>query len=92
VLSIFINTKLHLNIGGGIAYMIKTPYFDNDDLNKRTKKVDIPLKLGLSYRFPKYLIIDTGIHTSVTKVVEDEILRTAYYLGIKTPLNQLLNK
>lgn len=91
-LALIVNTELYLNIGGGIAYMIKTPDFDNDDLTNRTKKIDIPLKLGLSYRFPKYLIIDAGVHSSITKVVEDELLRTAYYLGIKIPLNQFLSK
>src|SRR5690606_19850261 len=91
-LSLIRNGELYLNLGAGVAYMVKTPDFDNQELNEKTKKIDFPIKLGVNYRFPKYLIIDVGIHSPFTKIVEDELLRTAYYLGVKIPLNQLLDK
>ncbi|MBP0905860.1 hypothetical protein ACFSKN_15075 [Mariniflexile gromovii] len=91
-LSLIRNGELYLNLGAGIAYMTKTPDFENEELNEKTKKFDFPIKLGLNYRFPKLLIIDVGIHSPFSRIVEDELLRTAYYLGIKIPLNQILNK
>lgn len=91
-LSLIRNGELYLNLGAGVAYMVKTPDFQDEELNDRIKKIDIPIKLGASYRFPKFAIIDIGIHSSVTRVIEDELLRTAYYIGLKIPLNQLLNK
>lgn len=91
-LSLIKNGELYLNLGAGIAYMIKTPDFQDEALNKKTKKIDFPIKLGLNYRFPKLVIIDAGIHSPFSRIVEDELLRTAYYIGIKIPLNQILNK
>ncbi len=89
-LSLIKNEELYLNLGAGIAYMVKTPQFENADLNRKTRKMDFPIKLGLNYRFPKLVIIDLGIHSPFSRIVEDELLRTAYYLGIKIPLNQIL--
>ena len=89
-LSLIRNGELYLNLGAGIAYMVKTPQFENEELNNKTKKIDFPIKLGVNYRFPKFIIIDVGIHSPFSRIVEDELLRTAYYMGIKIPLNQIL--
>jgi hypothetical protein len=91
-LSLIKNREFYLNLGAGIAYMTKTPDFENEELNEKTKKVDFPIKLGLNYRFPKLLIIDVGIHSPFSRIIEDELLRTAYYIGIKIPLNQIINE
>lgn len=91
-LSLIRNGELYLNLGAGIAYMVKTPDFENEDLNNKTKKIDFPIKLGVNYRFPKFVIIDVGIHSPFSRIVEDELLRTAYYIGLKIPLNQIVKQ
>ncbi len=91
-MSLIKNSELYLNFGAGIAYMLKTPDFENEELNNKIRKIDVPFKIGLNYRFPKLFIIDVGIHNSFTKVVKDELFRTSYYVGVKMPLNQILDR
>tara|TARA_B100002051_G_C16435158_1_gene486180 strand:+ start:59 stop:670 length:612 start_codon:yes stop_codon:yes gene_type:complete len=89
----FEEVPLFLNLGGGIAYMVKTPDFGDaySIEENEIKKIDIPLKFSVSYNVKDFILIDLGIHSSVTSVVEDKILRTAYFVGVKMPLNKLLN-
>lgn len=91
-MSLIKNSELYLNFGAGIAYMLKTPDFENEELNNEIRKIDVPFKIGLNYRFPKLFIIDVGIHNSFTKIIKDVLFRTSYYVGIKVPLNQTLNR
>ena len=88
----FEDIPLFINLGGGVAYMIKTPDFGDkySIQEEEIKKVDIPLKFSISYNVKDLFLIDLGIHSSVTRVVEDKILRTAYFIGVKVPLNKLI--
>lgn len=92
--SLLEDIPLFINLGGGVAYMVRTPDFNDryEVEENEIKKVDIPLKLSVSYKVKNYFLIDFGIHSSVTRVVEDKILRTAYFIGVKVPLNKFLNK
>lgn len=90
----FWNTNIFLNLGAGIGLMIDTPEFgEGYNVDKKDiKKFDIPVKAGFDYKIDNILTIGFGVHSSVTRVVKDEILRTHYYLGIKVPLNRILAK
>ena len=73
-----------VTIGGGVAYMLKSPNLYLDTTKER--KFDIPMKLGISYRYKNKFNIEIGTHTSFTEIHKDKIQRGAHYLGIKIPL------
>lgn len=55
----FNEIPLFLNLGGGIAYMVKTPDFGDDysiEANE-IKKVDIPLKFSIFYNVKDFFLI-----------------------------------
>lgn len=89
---LFNKFPLYLNLGGGVAYMLSTPNFEEYPSipDEDVKNIDIPIKAGFSYRIHHIVTIELGVHTSFTRVVKDELLRTHHYLGVKIPLNALL--
>lgn len=89
-ISFFDDFPLFFGFGGGIAFAINTPTFEDDFTNERVKNVDIPLKLFTAYRLENIITIELGVHGSVTKIIEDIASRNSYYFGVKVPLNKLL--
>ncbi len=88
----FADFPFFVGIGGGVSYVISsennTGTVPDDDINN----FGFQTKLAVSYRFENIITIEFGAHSEFSDLVDDQIKTNTYYLGIKLPLNQLLNK
>lgn len=88
----FADFPFFVGLGGGVSYIISTENnietLTDDDINN----FGLQLKLAASYRIENIATIEFGVHGGFLDIVDDQLKTNTYYLGIKVPLNKLINK
>lgn len=88
------NSGFYVNIGGGAGFLLNEPDFSNEGevVGNNYKNIDFLVKGAFQYRFEEVLTLEGGIMAGLTNVVDEEINRFHFFVGVKVPLNLIINK
>jgi hypothetical protein len=86
------NSNLFINIGVGAGFILNQPDFEgiNDVAGEKFNSIDILAKLALNFRLRELFTLDGGILMGASDIVDNQN-RFHFYLGVRVPLNLLIN-
>lgn len=80
----YFDINLYFNVGAGMGYMINKPDFNDESIT--TEDFDFFGKFALAYKFDDLGRIEAGFNLPFTEVINDNISRSKYYIGVKFPI------